>query len=252
MPFFDVGGEIPMSMGDVFYSLEYWRDTADRLASWGTILLQHDFLSDYEGNRVMMSGIRKMDTYFKNMAKALQEKGIDIQYCMQLPRNIMESTENPVMVSLQASEDHHVPMAEPQQQPGNPDNHDPYFWKQVIFTSAFYGALGIWPSRDNIQTIADPNAFEDTLLANLLAGSIQLGHRIGECNLALLRHTYREGDETGSQAGSAHCAAGPLLPFRLRARLHPVGTWRQELVLRPQPARSRLRREFQARGCGSR
>jgi len=40
----------------------------------------------------------------------------------------------------------------------------------VIFTSAFYGAVGIWPSRDNIQTIADPNAFEDTLIANLLGG----------------------------------------------------------------------------------
>jgi hypothetical protein len=118
-----------------------------------------------------------------------------MQYCMQLPRNIMESTENPVMVSLQATEDHHVPMAEPVKRPDNPDNHDPFFWKQVIFTSAFYGAVGIWPSRDNIQTIADPNAFEDTLIANLLGGSIQLGHRIGECNFDLLRHTYREGDE---------------------------------------------------------
>jgi hypothetical protein len=193
--FFDVGGEVPGSMGDVFYSPEYWQDTADKLASWGTVLLQHDFLSDYEGNRTMMSGSGKMDTYFKNMAKALQAKGIDMQYCMQLPRNIMESTENPVMVSLQATEDHHVPMAEPVKRPDNPDNHDPFFWKQVIFTSAFYGAVGIWPSRDNIQTIADPNAFEDTLIANLLGGSIQLGHRIGECNFDLLRHTYREGDE---------------------------------------------------------
>jgi hypothetical protein len=135
-----------------------------------------------------------MDTYFKNMAKALQEKGIDIQYAMALARNIMESTENPVVVSLQASEDHHVPMAEPHPQPDDPDNHDPFFWKHMIFTSAFYGAVGIWPSRDNIQTIADPNAFEDTLLANLLGGSIQLGHRIGECNFDLLRHTYRDGD----------------------------------------------------------
>jgi hypothetical protein len=192
--FFDVGGEIPGSMGDVFYSADYWQDAADKLASWGTILLQHDYLSDYEGNQVMMSAIDKMDAYFKNMAKALQAKGIDIQYCMQLPRNIMESTENPVMVSLQGTDDHHVPMAEPQQQRDNPDNHDPLAWKHVIFTSAFYGAVGIWPSRDNIQTMADPNAFEDTLIANLLGGSIQLGHRVGECNFDLLRHTYREGD----------------------------------------------------------
>jgi len=118
-----------------------------------------------------------------------------MQYCMALPRNIMESTENPIMVSLQASDDHHVPMGEPIKQPEKPDDYDPFFWKHVIFTSAFYGAVGIWPSRDNIQTIADPNAFEDVLVADLLGGSIQLGHRIGECNYPLLRHTYREGDE---------------------------------------------------------
>jgi hypothetical protein len=198
--FFDTGpGEIPDAMGNVFYTPEYWRFTADKLVSWGTILLQHDYLSDYEGNQVMMSGLNKMDIYFKNMAKALQEKSIDIQYCMQLPRNVMESAENPVMVSLQGSWDHHVGMAEPNKPtPQGPSkeykDEDPFVWKHLIFTSAFYGAVGIWPSRDNIQTIADPNAFEDTLLANLLGGSIQLGHRIGECNFDLLRHTYREGD----------------------------------------------------------
>ena len=100
-------GDIPFAMGDVFYSKEYWRDTANKLASWGAILLQHDFLSDYEGNRAMMSGIDTMDIYFHNMAEALQAKGIDIQYCMSLSRNILQSTENPVMVSLQATEDHH-------------------------------------------------------------------------------------------------------------------------------------------------
>jgi hypothetical protein len=31
----------------------------------------------------------------------------------------------------------------------------------------------------------DPNAYEDTPLANLLGESIQLGHRIGECNFEL-------------------------------------------------------------------
>jgi hypothetical protein len=200
-------GEIPGAMGDVFYTPEYWRYTADKLASWGTILLQHDFLSDYEGNRAMMAGLNKMDVYFKNMAKALQAKGIDIQYCMALPRNVMESTENPMMVSLQATDDHHVPMAELKPQPDNPDNHDPFWWKHVIFTSALYGALGIWPSRDNIQTVADPNAFEDTLVANLLGGSIELGHRLGECNFDLLRRTYREGD------GLLLKASRPIVPL---------------------------------------
>jgi hypothetical protein len=95
----------------------------------------------------------------------------------------MQSTENPVMLSVQASLDHHVG-----------DGLDPRVWKHLIFTSAFYGALGIWPSRDNIQSGADPNGFEDVLLANLMGGSIELGHRIGEANWDLLKKVYREGD----------------------------------------------------------
>ena len=192
-PFFETAkGLVPgESMGDVFYSEAYWRDTAEKLASWGSTLLQHDFESVYEGDKQMMADISRMDAYYKNIVKALQEKGMLMQYCMALPRNIMESTENPIMVSLQGSWDHHVYTSEPKKQD---KDDDPYVWKHLIFTSAFYGALGIWPSRDNIQTVADPNAFEDVLLANLLGGEIQLGHRIGECDFDLLRKTYRESD----------------------------------------------------------
>lgn len=208
-PYFDTpkGKVTWSSMGDVFYSLDYWRDIAQRLASWGVILLQQDFESVYEGNAVMMAGVDRMDRYFKNQAKAMQEKGIKMQYCMQLPRNVMESTENPAIISLQGSWDHHVPKPEHRGSgaPGaeltnwfeasdEKPSADPFVWGHLMFTSAFYGAVGLWPSRDTMQTMADPNAFEDVLLANLLGGEIQLGHRIGECNFALLKHTYRESD----------------------------------------------------------
>ena len=176
-------GYVPdYSMGDVFYSLEYWRDTAERMASWGVTLLQQDYQNVYEGNAGMMDDLNKMNDYFQNMAKAMQEKNMTIQYCMQLPRNILQSTENPIMTSLQGSQDHHI------------GGNAPVAWKHLLFTSAFYGAVGIWPSRDNIQTVADPNAYEEVLVANLLGGEIQLGHRIGECNFELVRKTYREGD----------------------------------------------------------
>jgi hypothetical protein len=192
-PFFATPqGDVPNhSMGDVFYSLEYWRDTAAKMASWGVTLLQQDFQNVYEANAEMMSGLSKMNDYFRNMALALQEKSMTLQYCMQCPRNILQSTENPIVTSLQGSLDHHVASAEPH--PQHQDD-DPFAWKHLIFTSAFYGAVGIWPSRDNIQTVADPNAYEDMLLANLLGGEIQLGHRIGQCDFELVRRTYREGD----------------------------------------------------------
>jgi hypothetical protein len=188
----------PRWMGDVFYSPEYWRYTADKMASWGCVCLQHDYLSAYErdgkrsgGVKAMMSRIDTMDTYFRNMAAALREKGMTSHYCMQLPRNVLQSTENPVMVSLQGSRDHHVAT---RRNVLATDDTDPYVWRHLIFTSAFYGAAGIWPSRDQTQTMADANAYEDILLANLLGGSIELGHRIGECDFDLVRKTFREGD----------------------------------------------------------
>jgi hypothetical protein len=187
----DVLGWPSGSMGDVFYTEDYWRDTADKLASWGAISLQQDYLSTYEGDPVMMASVDRMDLYFKNQAKALQRKGITMQYCMTLPRNIMESTENPIVVSLQAGADHHVYMAEAK--PVRKDE-DPYAWNQMIFGSSLYGAVGLWPSRDNIQTVADPNAWEDVLIANLLGGEIQMSHRIGEADYTLIQKTYREGD----------------------------------------------------------
>jgi len=179
------------SMGDVFYSEAYWKDTASKLADWGAVLLQQDYLSTYSGDPVMMADIDRMNLYLKNQAKALQEKGITMQYCMTMPRNVMQSTENPIVTGLQSSADHHVAMAEPR--PEHLDD-DPYMWKHMIFASGLYGSVGLWPSRDNVQTIADPNAWEDLLLANLLGGEIQLGHRIGEANFDLIRKTYREGD----------------------------------------------------------
>jgi hypothetical protein len=182
----------PRTMGDVFYSLDYWRYTAKKIANWGAISLQHDHLSVYEGDQVMMSSLDRMNTYFKNIAQALAEQGMTMHYCMQMPRNAMQSTENPVMVSLQAPHDHHVGMSEPAGR--HDDWFDPYVWRNLLFGGAFYGSLGIWPSRDNIQTVADANAFEDLLLANLLGGSMELGHRIGEADWDLLKKVYREGD----------------------------------------------------------
>jgi len=139
----------------------------------------------------------------------MQAKGIKMQYCMQLPRNIMESAENPTVVSVQGTFDHHVPTPE-HGEGGSPSadltqwveavggqekpSADPLAWGHLMFMSAFYGAVGLWPSRDNMQTMADPNAFEDVLMANLAGGEIQLGHRIGECNFALVKRTYREAD----------------------------------------------------------
>jgi hypothetical protein len=120
----------------------------------------------------------------------------DVFYTAEYWRDIADKLVSWGAISLMHDflDDHHVLAAEPGNHEDNLDHCDPFFWKHAIFSSAFYGGVGIWPSRDNIQTIADPNAFEGTLLANLLGGAIQLGQRLGECNFELLKKTYRGGD----------------------------------------------------------
>lgn len=187
----DERGYIPTyGMGDVFYSREYWDYTADKLKTWGCIFLQHDFLNVYEGDRVMMAGVNNMEEYFKNLAKAMYDSNITMQYCMQLTRNILESTENHTMISLQGTWDHHAHKTKT----ANVEANDNYTWKHLLFMNTLYGSLGIWPARDNVQPLADPNGYEDILLSNLTAGPVELGHRIGESFPELLRKTFREGD----------------------------------------------------------
>jgi hypothetical protein len=140
----------------------------------------------------MMASLHRMSRYLRNEAAALKSKGILMQYCMTLPRNIMQSTENPLVISLQGGSDHHVYMTE--LHPKHQDD-DPYDWKQMMFGSALYSAVGLWPSRDNIQTVLDPNAWENMLFADLLGGEIQLGHKIGEADFSLIAKTYRDGDD---------------------------------------------------------
>ena len=62
------------TMGDVFYDKPYWHDTAEKLSSWGAALLQQDYLSNYDGNPVMMGGLDRMERYLQNEASESQKR----------------------------------------------------------------------------------------------------------------------------------------------------------------------------------
>ena len=70
------------------------------------------------------------------MAEAAAELGITIQYCMPLPRHMLESTYHQPVTNARGSGDYH------------PDNTD---W-DIGLSSLFYWAIGVAPSKDDYWT----------------------------------------------------------------------------------------------------
>jgi len=71
------------------------------------------------------------------MGNAARDHEVTIQYCMSLPRHILQSVEVPAVTQARASRDY---------QPGNDQ------WRAVGMTSIFLHALRIAPSKDNFWT----------------------------------------------------------------------------------------------------
>ncbi|MHB1356945.1 MAG: hypothetical protein ACYCZF_13335 [Anaerolineae bacterium] len=217
----DIGS---IGMGDLFYTEEFWDDQVKKLKGWGSEGLQHDFLSDYWNTPAAVDTI---DRYMKSMAKACVKYKVSMQYCMCYSNHVLETAENKAVVSLQAIGDHH---------PCAKDGGCGKALRSFIYSSLLYGALGIWPARDNIQSMADPDGYEDILVANLSGGPIQLGHALGQANLDLLGKTFREGD------GLLLKPDKPLVPLdrcflqddplvAYTETHHQVGTWKYVLAL---------------------
>jgi len=176
------GGIGSVGMGDLFYTEEYWDDQVRKVKEWGSEGLQHDFLSNYWNTP---KAVNYIERYMKSMAKACLKYQISVQYCMCFSNHILETTENMASVSLQGIADHYK---------SEKDGGCGKNLKSFIYSSTLYGALGLWPARDNIQTNNDADAYEDLLVANLSGGPIQLGHEIGKADIDLLKKTFREGD----------------------------------------------------------
>jgi hypothetical protein len=176
------GGIGSVGMGDLFCTEDFWDEQARKAREWGSEGLQHDFLSNYWNTPAAPDHI---DRYMKSIAKACVKHGLSMQYCMCFSNHVLETAENPAAISLQAIADHH---------PSHEDGGCGANLRSFLYSGALYGALGLWPARDNVQTRNDADAYEDVLVANLSGGPVQLGHEAGRADAGLLFRTFREGD----------------------------------------------------------
>jgi len=85
---------------------------------------------------VTKANVTAASSWLAAMADAASELGLTIQYCMPLPRHMLESTKHQAVTNARASGDYH---------PGE-DNWD------IGTSSLFYWAIGIAPSKDDWWT----------------------------------------------------------------------------------------------------
>ena len=146
----------------------YWKDLAAYLSSSGVTVFEQDWLS---GPAVTARNLRDPDAFFDNMAQAMTERGIHMQYSMPLPAHFLQSAKYSNLTSIRASAD------------GLARDR----WDSMLFDSRLASAVGTWPFTDNFCS----NNVRNVLLATLSAGPLGPADAIGQADAGNLGQALR-------------------------------------------------------------
>lgn len=141
----------------------YWKNIMSYLKSSGVINYEQDWMNYmYMRNPEMISDIRIGNAFTDGMANAAKEQGINLQYCMALPRYFMQGVKYNNLTTIRASG----------------DGFRPSLWKNFIFASQLAYEMGIWPWSDVFKS----NEMGNLVLSVLSAGPVGTGDELGKEN----------------------------------------------------------------------
>jgi hypothetical protein len=146
----------------------FWQSVMSYLRAGGVVVYEQDWLCN---NAKTAENLTDADTYFDNMAHNATADGLDLQYCMALPRDYLQSTRYPNLTTIRVSD----------------DRFERARWDVFLYDSQFAGALGIWPWTDVFMSGETTNL----LLSNLSAGPVGVGDGLGKVNAANLAKVAR-------------------------------------------------------------
>ncbi|MBV9742604.1 MAG: hypothetical protein JO099_02480, partial [Acidobacteriia bacterium] len=138
--------------GNVVTDPQYWSYVASYLASSGVSTYEQDWLDDKAQTAFDLTN---PDLFLDNMANALAQQNLTIQYCMASARHFLHSLRHNNVTTIRTSSD--------RMQPAN--------WTNFLYTSRLASALGLWPFTDTLLSTETSNL----LLATLSAGPVGIG-----------------------------------------------------------------------------
>ncbi|MCO5968325.1 carbohydrate-binding protein [Actinoallomurus soli] len=143
--------------GSVITDPAFWNDRMKYLKSSGVDTFEQDWLCS---NAQPDFNLTDRAAFLDNMAKAAAANGLDIQYCMPLPQDYLQSTLYDDVTNARVSN----------------DRFERSKWDEFLYTSRLAGALGVWPWAD----VAMSTETQNLLLQNLSAGPVGVGDPIGK------------------------------------------------------------------------
>ena len=146
----------------------YWGNVASYLAGSGVAGFEQDWLADRATTDYNLSD---GDAFLDNMASALAQQNLNIQYCSATARHFLQSAKYNNLVTIRTSQDR---FASPR-------------WTSFLYASRLASAVGVWPFTDVFMTAE----LDNLLVATLSAGPLGVGDRIGTLNLDNLRRAVR-------------------------------------------------------------
>ncbi|GLY85157.1 CBM35 domain-containing protein [Actinoallomurus iriomotensis] len=149
--------------GKVVTDPAFWNDRMKYLKSSGVDTFEQDWLCS---NAQPDFNLTDRAAFLTNMAKAAAANGLDIQYCMPLPQDFLQSTLYDSVTNSRVSN----------------DRFERSKWDSFLYASRLAGALGVWPWAD----VAMSTETQNLLLQNLSAGPVGVGDGVGKESVANL------------------------------------------------------------------
>ncbi|MHB1921136.1 MAG: hypothetical protein ACYCOO_02760 [Chitinophagaceae bacterium] len=150
----------------------FWKHIMDYLKHSGVVGYEQDWLNYiYEKSPKMIADLSTGNAFTDGMAHAALADGIDLQYCMAMPRFFLQGVKYNNLTTIRTSD----------------DRFEPKKWMPFIFTSQLAYEMGIWPWCDVFKSHETGNM----VLSILSAGAVGTGDAMGKEDLPNIRMACR-------------------------------------------------------------
>jgi hypothetical protein len=151
---------------------KFWQEIMGYTSAANVVTYEQDWLSViYKYSPALGTTPTAGDAFTDGMARAAQEKGMSLQYCMALPRLFLQGARYGNLTTIRTSGDRFTRSN----------------WDAFLYASRLASALGIWPWADVFMSTERDNV----LIATLSAGMVGNGDKIGAENKENLLRAVR-------------------------------------------------------------
>ncbi len=154
--------------GNTIVDPAYWTNRMSYLSTGGVITFEHDWLDVLA---LPSMNLTDPPAFMNDMAASAAANGINLQYCMGLPRHFLQGSLYSNLLTMRVS----------------PDRFEIGKWDAFLYESRLAGAVGAWPWTDVYYSSESRNL----LLGTLSGGPVGVGDALDSLNVTNLAKSVR-------------------------------------------------------------